>query len=75
MRNERTPIPEEIKDDSIADLIQRMWHEQPEKRPSFQQIVEELKSMNFHISPAPAVGNDHEETGDHTATLQSSLSE
>jgi len=66
MRNERTPIPEEIKDDSIVDLIQRMWHDQPEKRPSFQQIVEELKVMNFQVSPAPAAGNDSEETGDHT---------
>ena len=69
MRNERTPIPEAIKDDNIIDLIQRMWHEDPQKRPPFQQITEELKIMNDQMRPDTATGNDidDEETGDQAS--------
>ena len=69
MRNQRTPIPDQIEDSGVVDLIKRMWHEEPEKRPAFEQIVEELKILHYQLPGTPPSGNGHEADTDDMAWL------
>lgn len=40
-QHERPPIPKRL-EPSLKDLINRCWHPDPNKRPSFERILQEL---------------------------------
>jgi len=47
----RPKITEKEAPGVFLDLMKRCWHEDPERRPSFGEIIRELEAMNFKNMP------------------------